>query len=111
MSSAVCYRKSIRSVVNFWQYGGLRFTKKIKWPPKFYFSINGCEMSILTNNELRIMNLLRFGRFDALVPVKMAEMSKLRCGAAGRAQQAKPAVPQARLQAKIHGCFDNLFSG
>ena len=41
LSSAVCYLKSARSVGNFRQYGGPRFRKNSKWPPKIKFLKQG----------------------------------------------------------------------
>ena len=51
---------------------------------KFCPRNNASEASILTNIDPLITNFLMFSRFYASIPVKRAEMSKLRLGVASR---------------------------
>ena len=67
LSSGVCYWKSAKSVGNFRQYGNLRFRKKKQNinenDHQIFFLIWASNMSISTNSDLLITNLI-FLRFD-----------------------------------------------
>ena len=61
LSSTICYIKSARSICNFRQYGGPRFRKKSKWPPKSNFWNKASEVSISTEIDLLITNIYSIG--------------------------------------------------
>ena len=72
------------------------------------------EVSNSTKIDLLITNMIIINRVNASFPVKMADMPKLQCEAAGHVQQAKPVLhvaPLAHSQAEGRNCFDNLFLG
>ena len=77
LSSAVCYSKSARSVGNFHQYGEPRFRKKIKMAAKNFFGNKASEVSISTEIDLLITNMIIFSRFDASFPLKVAKNVKI----------------------------------
>ena len=64
LSSNVCYWKSAKSFGNFRKYREPRFRKKSKWPPKHFLGNRASKVSISTNSDPLITNLIMFCRFD-----------------------------------------------
>ena len=76
MSSNVCSLKSARWLGKFRQYGRPRFWKKIKMAAKYIFLNKASEVSISTEIDLLITNMIIFSRLYASFLVKVAKNVK-----------------------------------